>query len=161
MDVRVGLGQDTHQFVKEPLVKELVMGGVTFVGERGLEANSDGDVVLHAITRAFDSILNTNYLGKYADELCAKGITDSTYYLLPAVTDLQKAKFTLTSVSITLECLTPKIMPKVPLMRSRIASLLNVTEDRIGFTCESGDHLTEFAKGAGIRCVALATVTRG
>lgn len=159
MDVRTGLGQDTHQFVLQP-GKVLVLAGQSFPGELGLAANSDGDVILHAVTRAMDSILNTNYLGKYADELCAKGILDSVQYIEPALMDLQKAGFELTSVSIALECLKPKITPKVPAMRKRLAEILGIEETRIGFTCESGDGLTEFALGKGIRCLALVTALR-
>lgn len=160
MDVRTGLGQDTHQFVAEGNTKPLVMAGVTFAGERGLEANSDGDVVLHAVTRALDSILGTHYLGKYADDWCAKGISDSVKYIEPAIVDLKKEKFVVTSISITLECLKPKIMPKVPAMKKRLGEIFDIGENRIGFTCESGDGLTDFAQGKGIRCLALVTVVR-
>lgn len=160
MDIRTGLGQDTHQFVAEGNTKPFVMGGVTFAGERGLEANSDGDVVLHAVTRALDSILVTNYLGKYADELCAKGVSDSVKYIEPAVADLKKMGFVITSISVTLECLKPRIMPKVPAMRKRIGEIMDIEEDRIGFTCETGDSLTAFANGKGIRCVAVVTVVK-
>ena len=41
-------------------------------------ANSDGDVVLHAITNAISGITCVNILGKIADEMCnIKGIQNS------------------------------------------------------------------------------------
>ncbi|MCK5493996.1 MAG: 2-C-methyl-D-erythritol 2,4-cyclodiphosphate synthase, partial [Candidatus Omnitrophica bacterium] len=47
---RVGLGFDVHRFSK--IKKKLVLGGAIISQDYGLEAVSDGDVVLHAVTDA-------------------------------------------------------------------------------------------------------------
>ncbi len=46
----IGLGHDSHKFDDRP--KKLVLGGYEVAGHRGLEANSDGDVVLHSLCNA-------------------------------------------------------------------------------------------------------------
>ena len=51
MLVRVGIGQDSHRFGDEATGKPLVLGGVRIPGCPGLEANSDGDVVLRTDKR--------------------------------------------------------------------------------------------------------------
>ena len=74
--MKAAIGQDSHRF-EESLGKPLILGGVVFPGEPGLLANSDGDVVLHAITNAVSGITGPNILGKIADEMCRSGITVS------------------------------------------------------------------------------------
>ena len=47
--IRVGQGYDVHRFGEGD---HIVLGGVKIDYERGLEAHSDGDVVLHALADA-------------------------------------------------------------------------------------------------------------
>ena len=86
--MKAAIGQDSHRF-EESLGKPLILGGVVFPGEPGLLANSDGDVVLHAITNAVSGITGQNILGKIADEMCRSGITDSAEYLRKALEFMQ------------------------------------------------------------------------
>ena len=59
MQVRVGQGFDVHPFA--PVGdRPLVLGGVTFDGERGLAGHSDADVIAHAVT---DALLGAAGLG--------------------------------------------------------------------------------------------------
>ena len=68
--MKVSIGQDSHRFnLKNIENKKLILGGIVFDGEPPLEANSDGDVVLHAITNAISGITCINILGKVADEM--------------------------------------------------------------------------------------------
>ena len=60
--MKAAIGQDSHRF-EESLGKPLILGGVVFPGEPGLLANSDGDVVLHAINNAVSGITGLNILG--------------------------------------------------------------------------------------------------
>src|SRR5690349_22011377 len=59
MTVRVGQGFDIHAFSDDP-ARVLVLGGVTFPGERGLVGHSDADAVAHA---AADALLGAAGLG--------------------------------------------------------------------------------------------------
>ena len=61
---RVGIGQDSHQFSKTE--KGLLLGGHLLKDEPKLEANSDGDVILHAIFNALSQAIGEQSLGFYA-----------------------------------------------------------------------------------------------
>lgn len=50
--MKVSIGQDSHKFDFENTKKQLVLGGVVFEDSPCVLANSDGDVVMHAITNA-------------------------------------------------------------------------------------------------------------
>lgn len=69
--MRVSVGQDSHRFDFESIIKkDLILGGVVFEGETQMMANSDGDVILHAITNAISGITCKNVLGEVADKMC-------------------------------------------------------------------------------------------
>lgn len=67
--MKVAIGQDSHRFDLEEKGKKLILGGVEFEGP-ALSANSDGDVIFHAITNAISGITCVNILGSIADEMC-------------------------------------------------------------------------------------------
>jgi len=68
--MKASIGQDSHKFEVDNVDKPLILGGVIFEGEPGMSANSDGDVVLHAITNAISGITCKNVLGEVADKMC-------------------------------------------------------------------------------------------
>lgn len=152
--MKVGIGQDSHRFETENTGKELILGGVSFEG-LGMSANSDGDVVLHAITNAISGVTCKNILGEVADNMCRNGITDSKEYVKEALKYLNEK---IEHISITIECKTPKISPKIEEMRKSIAEILNITTSQIGITATTGEGLTEFGKGNGISVFAIITV---
>ncbi|TYQ15157.1 UNVERIFIED_CONTAM: 2-C-methyl-D-erythritol 2,4-cyclodiphosphate synthase [Acetivibrio alkalicellulosi] len=155
--MRVGIGQDSHRFDFNDKSKKLILGGVVFDDCAPLEGNSDADVILHAITNAISGVTCVNILGKISDELCLdKGIKDSSVYLLEALKYLNDKK--IVHVSISIECLVPKISPKIPDMRKSISNLLSITEDSIGITATTGEGLTQFGQGKGIQAFCCITV---
>ncbi|MBQ8828149.1 MAG: 2-C-methyl-D-erythritol 2,4-cyclodiphosphate synthase [Clostridia bacterium] len=157
--VKCSIGQDSHAFEKEP-GKPLILGGVLFKDSSiGLRANSDGDVVLHAITNAISGITGRNILGKIADDICKSGITDSAAYLKVAIKDLSDTPYKINHLSITIECLTPKIAPYISDMKENIAYLLGISASDVGITATTGEGLTQFGQGLGISVFCILTVS--
>lgn len=152
--MKVSIGQDSHKIDYTNQEKKLILGGIEFQEEYSLSANSDGDVVLHAITNAISGITCKNILGKVADDMCKKGITNSEEYLKEALKYLNEP---INHISISIECKVPKISPKIDEMRKNIARILNINENCIGITATSGEELTEFGKGNGINVFTCVT----
>ena len=153
--IKTAIGQDSHRFCAQVSGKPLILAGVEFSGEDPLEANSDGDVVLHAVTRAVSGITTVDVLGPKTKAFLADGIADSRVYLTEALKDLQG---TVVHLSVSIECSRPKIAPKVAEMRRSLAALLGTDEKNIGITATSGEGLTEAGKGNGIFVFAALTV---
>lgn len=154
--MKVGIGQDSHRIDYDNKNKKLILAGIEFKENFSMLANSDGDVVLHAITNAISGVTCKNILGKTADEMCNKrGIKDSEEYLKEALKYLDEP---ISHISISIECKVPKISPKIEEMRKNIARILNINENCIGITATSGEELTEFGKGNGINVFACVTV---
>ena len=153
--VKVGIGQDSHRFDFESKNKKLILGGISFQEEIYINANSDGDVILHSITNAISGITGVNIIGKIADEMCKNGIIDSKEYLKKALEHFTNYK--INHLSISIECKIPKITPKIEEIKKSIAKLLNIKEESIGITATTGDGLTEFGKGNGIQVFSIIT----
>lgn len=157
MKFKVGIGQDSHRFLKEDVEKKCIIAGIVFSDAPGLSADSDGDVVLHAICNAITSITHVPILGGVAIDLCHKDkITDSKVYLEKAMETLGKHK--VEHVAITIEGKRPKMQKHCDAMRKNIARLMHLNETQVGMTFTSGDGLSDFGRGDGLMCFCILTV---
>ena len=156
--MKASIGQDSHRFDLQEKQKPFILGGIIFENTPALAANSDGDAVFHAITNAISGITCRNILGKVADEMCQRGITDSTEYLKVALHDLEEKGYHATHVSISIECLQPKISPKVEQMRESIGRVMGMEPDQIGITATTGEQLTDCGSGMGVSVLCILTV---
>jgi len=156
MKWRTGIGQDSHRFLSEDSRKRCVLGGIVFPDIPGLKANSDGDVIFHAICNAISSLTGEIILGKRADELLDKeGITDSAVYLQEALKTLGKQE--ITHVALTLEGNRPKFLKRIPELRKNIALEMRLDISQVGITATTGEGLTDFGCGEGLQCFCVLT----
>lgn len=154
---KVGIGQDSHRFLKEHSEKKCTIAGLHFDDAPGLSADSDGDVVLHAICNAITSISHVPILGKVAIDLCHKeGVTDSRIYLEKAIESLKEHK--IEHVALTIEAKRPKLQHRCDEMRDHVASLMGLEVSQVGMTFTSGDGLSDFGRGEGLMCYCVLTV---
>lgn len=153
---RTGIGHDSHRFLPADSSKPCIIAGIIFEGVPGLDADSDGDVALHAVCNAITSLSGVPILGGIANDLCRKdGITDSAVYLQRALQTLARQK--IVHLALTIEGKRPRFEEKIPLMRRKIAHLLNISEKQVGVTATSGDGLTDFGCGDGLQCMGVLT----
>jgi len=156
MIVRTGIGQDSHRFLPAESTKPCIIAGLIMEDAPGLNANSDGDIVFHAICNAISSLTGVIILGAIADDLCLKdGITDSEVYLNEAMKTLGKQK--ITHVAITIEAKKPKIRPRILEMRENIARVMKLDVSQVGITATSGEGLTDFGCGEGVQAFTIVT----
>lgn len=154
--IRTGIGQDSHRFLSSDSTKQCIIAGLVFENTPGFRANSDGDIVFHAICNAISSLTGVIILGNIADELLEKdGITDSAVYLQEAKKTLKNQQ--ITHIAITIEANRPKFISRIPEMRQKIADVLDINFSQIGITATSGEGLTDFGCGDGAQCFAIVT----
>lgn len=154
--VRTGIGQDSHRFLPSDSTKPCVIGGVIFEEVPGFNANSDGDVVLHAICNAITSLTGVVILGDIADRLCLnEGKTDSELYLIEARKTLGRQ--VITHVAISVEAKRPKLKHRLLEIRQNIARILELQIAQVGITATTGEGLTDFGCGDGVQAFAVVT----
>ena len=153
MSFRFAIGQDSHAFETRPeklFEKPLILGGVVFEGCPCLVANSDGDVMLHALTNAVSGITCRNILGSVADEMLKAGTDDSAEYLKAALADLSFMGGRIVNISFSVEAQRPRFSARIDELRASVAELCGIGPDRVGVTATSGEGLSDFGRGLGI-----------
>lgn len=159
---RIGIGEDSHRFTaKYDSSKPLLIGGVKIDTPLSFDANSDGDIVLHALCNAITSAIGDKTLSEYADPMCHSGITDSQAYLKEALqrATTQYPAFQIQNVILSLEGKNPKIAPHHEKIQKKLMSLLNLTASQVGITYTTGEGLSDFGKGLGLRCTVSLFVS--
>jgi 2-C-methyl-D-erythritol 2,4-cyclodiphosphate synthase len=155
MDIRIGIGWDSHAF--KPGVP-LRIGGMTLDHPEGLAGHSDGDVLLHAITDALLGAVAAGDIGSFFPPGDPRWKdADSSIFLNLALEELQHAGYRIRNVDTTLVLAAPKIAPIAGDMRARVADLLCVSIDQVSIKAKTPeglglDHVAQ--------CHAVALVER-
>lgn len=154
MRIRVGLGQDSHAFDKNQS-GSCRIGGITIKDSLPFAAESDGDIILHAICNAISSLTHVPILGDVAITFCRQGITDSRVYVEKALETLGSQ--TICHVALSIEGKIPKLQSRSKEIRKNVADILRVEVEQVGITITSGDGLTAFGRGEGMQCLCIIT----
>jgi 2-C-methyl-D-erythritol 2,4-cyclodiphosphate synthase len=159
---RVGLGQDSHEFITDKENKPLILGGVKVDENGGLKGNSDGDAIMHSICNALSSAIGGDSLSTWTDEMCnVQGIKDSTRYVEHIFNKIVGLKYSVVNISMSVEAKRPRLKIEIiNKIKERIASLLKVQIDQVGLTFTSGEGLTEFGLGKGINVLTIVNISR-
>lgn len=154
MAVRIGLGFDVHAFTEGDHV---MLAGVRIDHHRGLEAHSDGDAALHALSDALLGALALGDIGHYFPDHDPqwKG-ADSAVLLQIIMADIHAAGWRVENVDLTIICQAPKIAPHVMAMRERIAGLLGTGVERVSVKASTTERLGFTGRGEGIAAQAVA-----
>ncbi len=154
MTFRIGNGFDVHKFIDD---SRLVLGGVTIPFDKGMEAHSDGDVVIHALCDAILGALALGDIGHHFPDNDAryKGI-DSRKLLQHVVTLMQQRSYVIGNVDITIIAQAPKISPHVTAMRTILAAELHTTIDQVSVKATTTERLGFTGRGEGIAVLATA-----
>ena len=154
---KIGIGQDSHKFSNDKN-KKLMLGGIRIENEAGFEANSDGDVILHALFNALSTAIGEKSLGFYADKMCEDDITDSKKYVEFILNKVKERNYKISNVAIMLEGKKPEIDEHIEKIKKSLSRLLKIKEENIGIAATSGEELTEFGKGNGMQCFAAISL---
>jgi 2-C-methyl-D-erythritol 2,4-cyclodiphosphate synthase len=150
--MRVGIGYDIHRFAPG---RKLVLCGVEFPGEIGLEGHSDADAALHALT---DAALGAAGLGDIGDHFPP---TDERWRdadsgdLLRRALELVTTRFTIANVDLTIVGEYPKVAPRRPEMRARLADLLGIEEGRTNVKATTNEGLGALGRAEGLASLAV------
>lgn len=154
MNYRVGNGFDAHRF--KPGVP-LVLGGVHIAHDKGLEAHSDGDVVLHALCDAILGALAKGDIGQHFPDSDKQYRGIDSRILLRQVGELMRAAgYCLGNADITVIAQAPKLAPHIADMCRHIADDLQTDSNNISVKATTTERLGFTGREEGI--AALATV---
>ena len=149
--IRVGMGYDVHRFKDGG---DVILGGVKIDYEQGLEAHSDGDVVLHALCDALLGAAALGDIGKHFPDTDPefKG-ADSRVLLRYVYHIVQDKGYQLVNADMTIIAQAPKMAPHIAAMCSNIADDLSVDVDRINVKATTTEKLGFEGRKEGIACL--------
>ncbi len=147
--MRIGHGFDAHRFTPEK--DAVIIGGVSIPFEQGLEAHSDGDVLVHALC---DALLGAAALGDigqhFPDTDPDNSGIDSRIILRHVVGLLSEKGYTLSNADVTIIAQGPKMAKHIPLMRELLAKDLQLTIERINIKATTTEKMGYTGRGEGI-----------
>lgn len=155
--IRFGIGYDVHKLAAG---RKLILGGVEIEHKLGLEAHSDGDVLIHAI---IDAILGAATLGDIGQHFPGtpeyKDI--SSVELLKRILVLVKAKgYSIGNVDSIVVAQKPKLAPYILQMRERLAEVMQIDVDAVSVKAKTEEGLGFTGTEQGIAAYAVAGIMR-
>lgn len=156
--IRVGQGYDVHRFNDGD---HIILGGVTIPYEKGLEAHSDGDVVLHALADAILGAAALGDIGKHFPDTDPnfKG-ADSRVLLRHVYTIVREKGYNLINADVTIIAQAPKMLPHIDAMRTNIAADLQVDIDFINVKATTTEKLGFEGRKEGIAVQAAVLIEK-
>lgn len=152
--MRIGHGYDVHRFGAGDHV---VLGGVTIPHERGLDAHSDGDVLVHALC---DALLGASALGDigrhFPDTDPANAGIDSRELLREVVVIIGQRGWQVLNVDITVVLQVPRLAPYIDAMCSNLCHDLNVLPGQVNVKATTTEKLGFTGRQEGIAAHAVA-----
>jgi len=156
--IRIGQGYDVHRFINEG---DVILGGVKIDYEKGLEAHSDGDAVLHALSDALLGAAALGDIGKHFPDTDPdfKG-ADSRVLLRHVYGIVQEKGYKLVNADITIIAQAPKMAPHIVAMCSNIAEDLRVDIDCINVKATTTEKLGFEGRKEGIAVQAAVLIEK-
>ena len=156
--IRIGQGIDVHAFAEGD---HLMLGGVRIPHDRGIEAHSDGDVVLHALCDAMLGALALGDIGKHfpPSDFQWKN-ADSRSFLRHCDGLIAEKGWQVGNADITVICERPKVGPHADAMRLLIAADLGIDTDAISVKATTSEKLGFTGRGEGIAAQAVVLLVQ-
>ena len=155
--MRIGQGYDAHKFKKGG---RLVLGGVEVPYEKGMEAHSDGDVVIHALCDALLGAMALGDIGKHFPDTddSYKGI-DSRLLLKEVMNKVRQGGMKLGNADITIIAQEPKLAPHIQAMRKILADDMSTAINNVSVKATTTEKMGFTGRAEGIAVTAVVLLT--
>lgn len=155
---RIGHGYDIHRTVAG---RPLVLGGVRFEADFGLDGHSDADCLTHAICDALLGAAALPDIGHFFPNTDpAYRNIDSQVLLQRVVAELGRLGFAIVNIDATLIAERPKIYPRLGEMKAALARSTGLYADEIGLKATTNEGSDDIGRGLAIAAHAVALITR-
>ena len=151
--MRIGHGYDVHKLVEG---RDLILGGVKIDHSLGLLGHSDADVLLHAVSDALLGAAGLGDIGVHFPDTDPQYKGADSLELLRIVGEkVTAAGYRISNIDVTMIAQRPKLKPHIPQMRTNIAKVLLMAEDRVNVKATTEEHLGFTGREEGLSCHAV------
>jgi 2-C-methyl-D-erythritol 2,4-cyclodiphosphate synthase len=153
----IGHGFDAHRFCDGDHV---MLGGVRILHDRGLEAHSDGDVLIHAICDALLGAAGLGDIGRHFPDSDAQYRGIDSRILLRRVRDtLAELSLRVSNLDCTLVAQAPRMRPHIDAMCENLAQDMGAAVDRVNVKATTTERMGYLGRGEGIAAHAVVLLT--
>jgi 2-C-methyl-D-erythritol 2,4-cyclodiphosphate synthase len=158
MNFRIGHGYDIHPIVP---ARALVLGGVKFDTDYGLEGHSDAVCITHAICDALLGAAGLPDIGHlFPNTDPAYKNIDSQVILARVCGELSKRGFAISNFDATVIAEKPKIYPRLAEMKSALSKTTHVPVANIGLKATTNEGIGSLGNGMAIAAHAVALIVK-
>lgn len=158
MRIRVGFGYDVHILAEN---RDLWLGGIKIVHEKGLVGHSDADVLLHAICDALLGAANLRDIGfHFPDTAGEYKDIDSKILLKRTLEVISEKGYRVGNIDATICAEKPKINPHIPAMQKVIAEILEINIDDISIKATTSEKVGFVGREEGFTAYAVALIEK-
>jgi 2-C-methyl-D-erythritol 2,4-cyclodiphosphate synthase len=151
--MRVGHGYDAHRYIAG---RPLILGGVEIPYEKGLEAHSDGDAVIHAICDSLLGAAGLGDIGSYFPDTDKKFKNiDSRILLREVLAQIKEKSLAIGNIDVTILAQAPKMASHIAAMKSILADDLNVDSTSINIKATTTEKMGFIGRLEGIAVYAV------
>ena len=150
---RIGQGFDVHAFGQGD---HIMLGGVRVPHSQGVEAHSDGDVVIHALCDAMLGALSLGDIGQHfpPSDMRWKDAA-SIDFLRHCHSLIAERGWRIGNCDITVICERPKVGPHAEAMRALLSAELGLGLDAVSIKATTTEKLGFTGRGEGIAAQAI------
>jgi 2-C-methyl-D-erythritol 2,4-cyclodiphosphate synthase len=157
-DLRIGHGYDIHRTAAG---RKLVLGGVTFAADFGLEGHSDADALTHAICDALLGAAGLPDIGhQFPNTDPAYKDADSQVLLQRVIAALRGRGWMPVNIDATLIAEKPKIAARLAEMKAVLAKSTGLPLDAIGVKATTNEGSDDIGRGLAIAAHAVALIRK-
>lgn len=156
--LRIGHGYDIHRFAQG---RPMVLCGVRFATDYGLDGHSDADCATHALCDAILGAAALPDIGHFFPNTDAayKNI-DSQVLLKRVVAEIAQRGFRICNVDLSIIAEKPKIFPRLAEMKAALSTSLGLPVEDIGIKATTNEGLGDIGKGLGIAAHAVVLLEK-
>ena len=158
MNLRIGHGYDIHRIVPG---RPMVLGGVDFATDYGLDGHSDADCLTHAVCDALLGAAGLPDIGHFFPNTdpAWKNI-DSQVLLRRVAAELKARRYSPVNIDVTVIAEKPKIQPHIAAMKASLARSIGLPVEAVGIKATTNEGIDELGRGAAIAAHAIALVEK-
>ncbi len=154
--LRIGHGYDIHRLVPG---RPLVLGGVRFATDYGLEGHSDADALTHAICDALLGAAGLPDIGHFFPNTEAEWKNvDSQLLLRRVIRELAAIGFKPSNIDATVIAEQPRIQPQLMAMKEALAQSTGLPASAIGLKATTNEGVDGIGQGAAIAAHAVVLI---
>lgn len=155
---RVGHGFDLHRLESN---LPLIIGGVNIPHDRGCEAHSDGDVLMHCIVDAILGALGLPDIGQLFPDNDPKWKGSASHvFMTEAVRRMHEAGYTIGNLDATIILQRPKLSPHKAAIKANLCELLKAAPEAINIKAKTHEKVDSLGENRSVACHTVVLLMR-